>query len=100
VRQYSDNYQKQVNDLRAWFATRLPALGPIELSHAEIEGGIDSLTGEHKNLTDTAFNEWLTERNYELSYNQMCNAFFEAVCECDLLNIGQPTTPATEGVKK
>jgi hypothetical protein len=37
--------------------------------------GTDSLTGEYAEMVKEAFNTWMSN-GYELSYNQICMAFF------------------------
>lgn len=83
----SGRYSKEVADLRAWFAERLPALGPFTMSRDDYQAGVDKLPETHRDLRNQATNEWLTERDYELSYNQMCQAFFAAANDLKLLTI-------------
>lgn len=81
-----ERYAKEVNDLREWLKQRLPALGKIKLTEAQWKAGTDSLEDAelpyHRDLVRGAFIEWLTMRKYELSYSQMCCAFFGAAEEC------------------
>lgn len=87
----SERYVKEINDLREWFKQRLPALGKIKLTEAQWEAGTDSLEDAelpyHRDLVRYAFIERLTMRKYDLSYNQICVAFFGAAEECSLLEI-------------
>lgn len=83
----SEQYAKQINDLRAWFGERLPALPKISLTRDEWKAGTDSLKNYHADLVRGAFIEWLTMRKYELSYNQMCVAFFGAADDCGVLEV-------------
>lgn len=68
----------QEEELRDWFKARLTALPDVVLTQSEYRAGTDSLKEPHAPLTKQAFDEWLAKRNYELSYNQMCNGFFAA----------------------
>jgi hypothetical protein len=78
----TDEYTTQVSDLTAWFAERLPALPTLSLTWAQYTRGVDALPqGQHLHLVHEAMATWLKERNYELSYNQMCQAFFAAAKE-------------------
>lgn len=86
----SEEYAKQINDLREWFKQRLPALGKISLTHDEWKAGTDSLKNYHADLVRGAFIEWLTIRRYEPSYNQMCVAFFGAADDCGVLDVKEP----------
>jgi hypothetical protein len=83
----SDKYKQQIADLTDWFVERLPALGPVVLTEGEHKVGVDSLSGDHAELAREAFDVWLSERRYELSYNQTCNAFFAAAGRCGLLDV-------------
>lgn len=83
----SREYAKQIDDLREWFKQRLPALGKTSLTDDEWKAGTDSLKNYHADLVRGAFIEWLTMRQYELSYNQMCVAFFGAADDCDVLEV-------------
>jgi hypothetical protein len=77
----SERYQKEIEDLTAYFAVRLPACGPIVLTPEERKDGVDSLpkTSLAAALVRSACTEWLLTRNYDLSYNQVCCAFFAAL---------------------
>jgi len=83
----TENYHKQITDLTDWFSARLPNLGKVNLSRNEYKDGICRLTGNHDELQKQAFTEWLENRHYELSYNQMCIAFFSAAGQLGLLEI-------------
>jgi hypothetical protein len=74
-------YQDEVKALTEYFTARLPVCGPLTLTDAERSRGVDSLKGLHSDLVRDAFVEWLAIRNYELSYNQTCIAFFTALEE-------------------
>jgi len=83
----SDNYTKQIEDLRDWYKQRLPVFGKIILSEDEYKAGTDSLGGFHADLVKAAFVEWLSMRKYQLSYNQGCVAFFSAAKDLELLKV-------------
>lgn len=85
-------YSEEVDALKAWYAERLPALGPFTMSQSDYDAGIDSLPESHTGLAQEAFNEWITNRKYELSYNQSCQAFFAAANSLKLLTVDQPST--------
>lgn len=70
------SYNQQIDDLCTWFTERLEKLPVVTMSAVDYSRGTDSLTGEHAAMVKEAFDVWLTERNYELSYNQICMAFF------------------------
>lgn len=65
-------------------------MGKISLTKGEWKAGTDSLENYHADLVRAAVIEWLTTRKYELSYNQMCVAFFGAADDCDLLDVVDP----------
>ena len=77
----SERYQKQIEDLTEYFKLRLPACGSINLTDDERKAGVDSLPESSlaAALVRSACTEWLLTRNYELSYNQVCCAFFAAL---------------------
>lgn len=83
----SDRYQKEVADLIEWYAARLPVCGPLQITEDDYRRGTDALTGMHLHLAQSAFIEWLAMRNYELSYNQCCSAFFAAAKKLNLLSV-------------
>ncbi len=82
-----EDYIKQINDLREWFKSEMKYFPILEMSQSEYSGGVDYLPENYGQLRDRAFNIWLNERHYELSYNQMCQAFFRAANDLGLLNI-------------
>jgi hypothetical protein len=84
---YSDMYNKQVNDLIAWFSEKVAEMPLLEMSREEYRSGVDELSGEWKKLTNAAEREWRETRKYELSYNQMSTAFFRAVRAANKLKI-------------
>jgi hypothetical protein len=92
-----ERYAKEINDLREWLKLRLPALGKFKLTRDQWEAGTDSLKNYHADLIRDAFIEWLTTREYELSYNQMCAAFFAAADACDVMEVDPPRTNSTQG---
>jgi len=72
-------YHQQIADLTEWFEIKLRTLGIFEVTpHMRIRG-VDVIPEPWKSLTKEAFDLWLSERSYELSYNQMCCAFFVAL---------------------
>jgi hypothetical protein len=74
----SPHYRNQIADLTDWFAVRLKTMGPPRPTEQERIRGVDALPERYRKLTAEAFQVWLAERNYELSYNQLCIAFFMA----------------------
>jgi hypothetical protein len=82
-----EDYIKQINDLREWFKNELKSFPVLEMSRASYRGGVDSLPENYRQLTNRAFNVWLDEKRYELSYNQMCQAFFRAANDLGLLKV-------------
>ena len=49
--------------------------------------GVDGLPSNLGALTARAGNIWSCERQYELSYNQFCIAFFEAASQLGILEL-------------
>jgi len=65
--------------------------------------GLDMITQESaeiKALNDTIFKDFLENRNWELSYNQMCNAFNFAATRLGILNVDRlPNYTRNETIK-
>lgn len=80
-------YEQQIVDLRVWFIQRLPAMGDFTMTQDEYKIGCDFLPDPWKALTTEAFNLWKSERGYELSYRQMCSAFFYAASHCGVISL-------------
>ena len=76
---YSPVYVDHVDDLTAWFSKRLNLLSPVVYTREERDVGIDALPKHIRGLAKQAFDVWLKERNYELSYQQTCMAMFAAI---------------------
>lgn len=74
----SERYNVEVEALQQWFQEKLSTLPPIEITQADYRNGTDSLHGDYAKIVEKAFATWLQDRNYELSYSQMCIAFFNA----------------------
>lgn len=83
----SHNYETQIKLLTEWFKERLANLPSFTMTKAELRQGTDALKEEYASLVVEAMREWLEERHYELSYNQMCNAFFAAGHEANKLTV-------------
>jgi len=78
-------YILQVINLKQWFIERLPELGKFTVSYTQLQRGCDSLSEPWQSLVKEAHGTWLKEHNYELSYRQMCSAFFEAAKTCGVM---------------
>ena len=83
----SPKYQNEIALLRLWFTQRIIGFPLLSLTAGQYQTGIDSLPTIYSDLCKEAFNEWLQKRSYELSYNQMCIAFFDAVKNIGLLKV-------------
>lgn len=81
---YSQLYLDQVIDLAAWFRRRIPEIEVPAVTREMMNAGVDALGESVKRLCDEAHAEWLRERNYDLSYNQVCKAFFVAKQTVDM----------------
>lgn len=78
-------YYKHAKDLEQWFTDRLPALGKFKITYTELQRGCDSLSEPWQSLVKEAFDYWLSECRWELSYRQMCCAFFAAAKTCGVM---------------
>jgi hypothetical protein len=72
------DYREIIRELTAWFAEKLGSVEKVEMTEEQYLQGIDALPPHVRQLTDEAFKIWLNDKGCELSYNQMCRAFFEA----------------------
>lgn len=79
----SQLYRQQIIDLTEWFTVRLRRMPFIRPTEAQKVRGIDALPQPYRDLAKEAFDLWLAERSYELSYNQMCIAFWSALPEVE-----------------
>ena len=84
----SELYEQQIKDLTAWFKDRIAAFDPFDMTRGDYKAGIDKLPKNYHGLTTEAFDLWLSEKHYELSYNQMCKAFFGAALELKKVRVG------------
>lgn len=75
----SERYYQEIADLQEYFETQIADFPSISITEEQKRIGIDALPEVYRSLNSFAFNKWLTERNYELSYNQACNAMFAAL---------------------
>lgn len=75
----SERYYQEIADLQKYFEAQITAFPPVSITEEQRRGGIDALPEVYRILNSFAFNKWLIERNYELSYNQVCNAMFAAL---------------------
>lgn len=90
---FSPLYKKQIEDLRVWFQEKLKPLPEIRMSRAQYQTGFDAIENETvKALIAEAFNIWLNDKKYELSYNQMNQGFFWALTDLQKLNITEQPT--------
>jgi uncharacterized phage infection (PIP) family protein YhgE len=75
----SKRYCQEIADLQKYFAEQIANLPAIEITAEQRQTGIDGLPEVYRKLNQFAFHKWLEEKNYELSYNQACNAMFAAL---------------------
>jgi len=82
---YSEMYYQQIKDLQEWYELQLKSFPVLNISEADYKKGIDALPEAYRQLNLTAFNKWLNEKNYELSYSQSCSALFAAMNHLGLI---------------
>lgn len=71
-------YRKELHNLTLWLRAALSCVPEFTITCQQYLYGVDALPSYLKDICNNAFHVWLTHRNYELSYNQMCIAFFSA----------------------
>ena len=76
---YTPAYFGQVDALTEWLTERLNRLSPVVYTQEERDVGVDALPKHIRGLAKQASDIWLNERQYELSYSQMCTAMFRAI---------------------
>jgi hypothetical protein len=84
----TERYGQEIEVLKQWYKANLAAFPLLVLTGDEYKSGTDSLKGGYQAVVSYAFWKWLHERRYELSYNQGCNAFFQALREMGKLEVG------------
>lgn len=77
----SERYYQEIAGLQRYFAEQIKTFPSIEITDEQRRRGIDALPEIYRSLNKFAFDKWLMERNYELSYDQACNAMFAALRE-------------------
>lgn len=84
---YSETYNKQLNDLAAWFKERLSreTMPNVVLTEGDYSIGVDALRDPFTSLIKEAFEKWFHERKYELSRSDYSSAFFSAARACGKL---------------
>lgn len=71
-------YEDEVAQLVGWFENRLRGRPSFQMTEEDHRSGTDALPEDLASLVKEAFGHWLKTRKYELSYNQLCRAFFVA----------------------
>jgi hypothetical protein len=81
-------YTQMIGSLTTYFVKRMIATPEIVLTKAEFQKGTDCLNQKcYKDMVKEAFDYYLDLEGYELSYNQMSTAFFNAAKEVEKLII-------------
>jgi hypothetical protein len=83
----SNRYACELDSLTLWFRAALSCVPKFVITRQQYAYGVDSLPSYLKDVCNNAFHVWLTHRNYEISYNQMCIAFFSAAKHNDKMRI-------------
>lgn len=80
-------YTQAIQDASNFFSERIRGLPPLTLSEDGYAMGTDSLGGEYKNAVSECYTYMVYHHHYELSYNQICQAFFRAVTGAGKLTV-------------
>lgn len=84
-------YHKMVAELKDYLKGKIKALPSFQMHENEVKIGVDALTvcapKRYGEIIDEAHKFFLERRQYELSYNQMCQAFFDAADELGKINL-------------
>lgn len=77
-------YEDEIADLIAYFKKQLVAHESFNMTEEEYQNGWASLPSDSlKDIARKAFDKWMSERSYELSYKQVCVSFFQAARELE-----------------
>lgn len=80
-------YDDEVKQLTGWFRNRLRSMDILEMAEADYSKGTATLEGAYKELMTAAVLYWQKERSYELSYQQVNVAFFNAANQVGRLKL-------------
>lgn len=87
-RSKSERYIDEVKCLTEYFEGRLVKDDlKVQITQAQYQTGTDSLPGHIQLIVSDAIEEARDQRNYEPSYNQLCNAFFKAARNLNRLKV-------------
>lgn len=79
-------YDDEISVLIEYFKKNLATHEPFSMTEEQFQSGCDGLESESlKQMIHDTFELWLSDREYELSYNQMCIAFFTVAIELEKL---------------
>lgn len=83
---WSEKYRQVIQELTEWFAERLDGK-TVTMTSLDVSRGCDALPEPFDAMPKDAFEEWKFNRSYEVSYSQMCTAFFRAAKRVGALEI-------------
>jgi len=86
-RKMSERYEQIIAGLTERFKTFLETVPPLTMTRGEFHEGVDALPEEVRSEVMRIMRELQDEENYEVSYNQLCRAFFGATHELGHLRI-------------
>lgn len=81
----SNRYNNEVSLLTGWFKNRIRK--PVTMAEEDFLAGIDSAPEDVQKLAKEASEHWRKHRGYELSYSQLCSAFFDAIRKKKMLTL-------------
>ena len=74
----NDKYQAMTSEAQEWLAGHLSTCTPVTITDDQYRRGVDAMTEELQAIARQCFDEFLADRRSELSYSQLCHAFFSA----------------------
>lgn len=86
---HSELYEQVIQETTAEFKKVLVGREPIVLSEAQYSAGVDALPKDLEKLAQEVSQRVGDKMDYELSYNQLCKAFFTAAQELGILSVKQ-----------
>ncbi len=83
----SERYEQIIQLLKERFVPFLETIAPLTLSTSQFKKGVDALPDDIRSKVMQLTHEFEEEQSYEVSYNQLCKAFFGATHQLGHLQI-------------
>lgn len=93
---------KVLRELIDWFKVKIQRVEfpKTTMSLEDYKLGIDALPDIFQPMHKAAFTIWLWEKEYEVSYSQMCDAYFTTLIDAGLLTVTLAPNPGQQGFSR